>query len=124
VCAEDNGETVVAVLPVDVVVSTADGLVDLSAPATVRVSLIDGALNGLELWLSADFACQSETDTLPYQAADCSTDERMTAQFGLHYAAHDDTYYAGELLYLYVRQRESTAPAGAFDRVDELALAQ
>lgn len=84
----------------------------------------DAVINNLELWLSADFACQSETDTLPYQATDCSTDERMTAQFGVNYSPRSDSYSAGELLYLYVRQRESTLPPGAFDRVDELALAE
>ena len=124
VCAQDNFETLVAVLPVDVVASTADGLVDLSAPATVHVILADGVVTSVDLYLSADFACQSETDTLPYQGADCSTDERMTAQFGVDYSPGSDSYYAGEFLYLYVRQRQSTMPAGAFDRMDELALVQ
>jgi hypothetical protein len=123
-CARDYGEILVAVVPVDVVASTAEGLVDLSAPGTVHVALADGAIDSLELWLSADFACHSEIDTLPYRAADCSTDERMTAKLDVTYSPRSDSYSAEELLHLFVRRRGSTASPQAFDWSGVLTLAQ
>jgi hypothetical protein len=125
VCAEDSGLMPIVVLPVDIELSTADGLVDLSGRGTVRASVEDGVVQHLELWMSADFACQSEADTLPYDAVDCAGSDSMTAQFGLNYSPDGiPPYTGGELLYLYVHPRDSTSPSGAFDRVDELELSE
>lgn len=124
VCAEDNGGIVVVQVPIDIVASTADARVDLAGRGTARVIMADGVVTGIELWMSADYACDSETDTLPYQAVDCSSTDRMTAQLGVNYAPGDDTYTTGELLFLYIHSRENTAPPGGFDRADELALTE
>jgi hypothetical protein len=114
------GQTVVTV-PVEVTATSADGrVVDLSGAGTVRVSIPPTGAPQLDLWLSTDLLCASETDTLPYRSVDCATTESVTAQLGFN--DYGDTSPDGGRLELYVRNRQSTAAPGAADRVDTLTL--
>lgn len=84
-----------------------------------------GVATSVDLELSTDLPCASEADTLPYNAVDCGSTESMTAQLSISYFPGDNPpYTAGELLDLYVRLRDSTAPPGAFERVDQLRLSE
>ena len=85
------------------------------------MTVTEGALSQLDLWLSTDLECQSETDTLSYRSVDCAAVEAVTAQLGINRYVNEPEYDAGRLE-LYVYQRDSSASPGAADRVDRLQL--
>jgi hypothetical protein len=120
-CAEVAGNGLSEVtIPADIVASTADGLVrGLSGRGNIRVTANQAGWWELQLSLSTDMSCASETDALPYAGADCATVSKVTAQLSITRSAANPTSDSGTLdLYAYQRQ----APAGAAARWDELVL--
>jgi hypothetical protein len=116
------GDALAVVIPVDVVAETADGrIVSLSGPGTVHAFVHGESLVQLDLWLSEELTCDSETDLLPYRSADCASVAQVTAQLGFNEYL-DGSGPTGGQVELYVVNRESSAAAGAADRVDRLTL--
>jgi hypothetical protein len=121
-CGETIGEDTVVTIPVDLVATTADGrLAALGAPGTVRVTVSATDLSQMQLGLSTDLSCASQTDTLPYHSADCATAQSVTAQLLYNQYTGSPDQDGGQLE-LYVYLRNTSAPPGAADRVDTLRL--
>jgi hypothetical protein len=122
--AEVCGSDVEVVVPVDVVADTSDGrVVSLSGFGTVQAVMYDSALMQLELWLSEELVCQSETDLLPYRSADCTSATMVTAQLGFTESFDVVVPTRGELA-LDVVGRDSSAAGGVAGRVDRLVLSR
>ena len=120
VCGEDRNITI----PVDVLGSTADGRVEsLSGAGTVRATVGENGPTQLDLWLSTELVCQSQTDTLAYRSVDCASGANVTAQLGFNEYL-DGTGPTGGRLELYIENRDSSAPSGAADGVDRLDLSR
>ncbi len=82
-CRERGGSGAVEV-PVRATYSTSDGrLQERTADASVRATLDEaGAVKQLDFWLSDEQVCESESDVLDYQPADCGELESITVQLG------------------------------------------
>jgi len=119
--ATSNGMTV-ATIPVDILVTTADGRVHgLSGRGDIRVTLNQGSLWELQLSFSDNLLCASATDLLPYTGADCATDKEVIPQLIFTRSAIKPVSDGGSLDF-YVYRRQSTND-GAADHVERLVFA-
>lgn len=122
VCYETMGETQIISIPVNVAMNSSDNRIrSLSGKGTVQATIMDTGLAQLDLWSSIDLHCQSESDTLAYQTADCNDVESVTAQLSFNVYRNVEGPDGG-ILELYIYQRNSNASPGSADQVDRLQL--
>jgi hypothetical protein len=118
--ASSNGQAMVT-MPADVVVSSSDGRVSpLSGRGTIGATPNQAGTLELQLDLSSNLRCASQTDTLAYAMADCGTDGEVIAQLSFRHSMLKPVSDGGSLTF-FVYQRQSSA-GGTFDREDRLDL--